>query len=277
MAKETYEQDIFTASIDPESGSPGLFIKCVGDFRSLGNFYFEQVASHVSFHLITAGSGIFDADGKKYSAAPGDLFIFRPGMYIKYYDKPESPWRYIWFVLEGRDIEWTFDSTGIKKHLPFISTVSGEFRSFTRNLLAEFKKENMPAVYPAGSAWQCIEILHKSISSEKTEKQKPDLAQICKSIIDSQKESFIGVDELAAKLKVDRATIFRSFKKSYAVSPKDYIDSVRIEKACRLLKHSSSPIKEIAWLAGFSGHDYFSAVFRKKFGISPSEWRKLNF
>ena len=273
--KETYEQDIFTAPIAQESASPGLFIKCAGDFRSLGNFYFEQVASHVSFHLITAGSGIFDADGKKYSAEPGDLFIFHPGMYVKYYDRPKSPWRYIWFVLEGRDLKWALERSGIEKAMPRISA-SDKFCAFSRNLLAEFRKDTLNCIYPASSAWLCIEILHEITSAEKNERQKPDLAQICKSIIDSQKESFISVDKLADKLKVDRATIFRSFKKSYGVSPKDYIDSVRIGKACRLLKHSSSPIKEIAWLAGFSGHDYFSAVFRKKFGISPSEWRKLN-
>ncbi|OGV38834.1 MAG: hypothetical protein A2020_12950 [Lentisphaerae bacterium GWF2_45_14] len=272
----TYTQNIYTAPIDADAENPGLFIKCVGDFKSLGNFYFEQVASHVSFHLITAGSGIFDADGKKYAAEAGDLFIFSPGMYVKYYDNPSAPWCYMWFVLSGSDIGWAFEKTGIKKRLPFIPVLSVEFQNFTRTLLSEFEKGDFSCMYPVNSAWECIRLLQKSISTEKEGNKKPDVALLCKSIIDSQKENFISVDELAEKLKVDRATIFRSFKKDYGVSPKDYIDSVRIEKACRLLKQSSSPIKEIAWLAGFSGHDYFSAVFRKKFGISPSEWRKLN-
>lgn len=274
-ARETYKQDIFAAPVDL-AAPPGLFIKCVGDFRSLGNFYFEQVAAHVSFHLITAGSGVFDADGRKYTARTGDLFLFRPGMYVKYYDDASSPWRYIWFVLDGHDLEWAFDSSGIRKRLPLISDVSDEFRNFVRGLLATFRKEKMSFLYPVTSAWRCIEILQETISAPASGGRRVDLASRCKSIIDSQKENCVSVDELAAKLKVDRATVFRSFRKAYGISPKDYIDSVRIEKACRLLKHSSSPVKEIAWLSGFSGHDYFSAAFRRKFGISPSEWRRRN-
>ncbi|CAH1221686.1 Protein-glutamate methylesterase/protein-glutamine glutaminase [Paenibacillus auburnensis] len=55
----------------------------------------------------------------------------------------------------------------------------------------------------------------------------------------------------------------------------EYLNRVRIGKACLLLKESPSlSIAEISSLVGYSDHSYFTRVFRKLMGISPSQYRK---
>jgi two-component system, response regulator YesN len=55
----------------------------------------------------------------------------------------------------------------------------------------------------------------------------------------------------------------------------EYLNRVRIEKACLLLKENAGlSISEISSLVGYSDHSYFTRVFRKLMGISPSQYRK---
>ncbi|MNI54103.1 Regulatory protein SoxS [compost metagenome] len=55
----------------------------------------------------------------------------------------------------------------------------------------------------------------------------------------------------------------------------EYLNRVRIEKACLLLKENSDlSISEISGVVGYSDHSYFTRVFRKLMGISPSQYRK---
>lgn len=55
----------------------------------------------------------------------------------------------------------------------------------------------------------------------------------------------------------------------------EYLNRVRIDKACSLLKEQPGlSISEISGLVGYSDHSYFTRVFRKLMGISPSQYRK---
>lgn len=65
----------------------------------------------------------------------------------------------------------------------------------------------------------------------------------------------------------------RLFKKETGMSFVDYVIFVRIQRAVWLLRHSSKSIEEIAFEIGFNTPNYFSAIFKKKVGISPSEYR----
>jgi AraC-like DNA-binding protein len=95
-------------------------------------------------------------------------------------------------------------------------------------------------------------------------------------MIENEDLKDMTVDNLAEHLKVDRTTLFRTFKETFGVSPKKYIDRLRIEKACQLLSMNQLKIKDIAKACGYSNQSYFSQIFEKHFECSPSEWRKNN-
>ena len=87
---------------------------------------------------------------------------------------------------------------------------------------------------------------------------------------------FIDVSELAKKHSMS-AKYFRTlFKKLYNVTPTQYIISLRLQTAVKLLNESNMSIGEIAELSGFSDLYYFSKIFKAKFGLSPKEYRRQN-
>ena len=68
---------------------------------------------------------------------------------------------------------------------------------------------------------------------------------------------------------------FRSSFKAYSgMSPKDYINTIRMREAMRLLATTDTSVENIALMCGYSDAMYFSRFFRSKTGQSPREYRK---
>lgn len=87
-----------------------------------------------------------------------------------------------------------------------------------------------------------------------------------------QKE--ISVTCMAKRIGVSRTHLSHCFKLIYQKSIQDYITSYRMEKAQELLIHTQKKIKEIAFLVGYKDELYFSKVFARLYGMSPSKYRK---
>jgi YesN/AraC family two-component response regulator len=62
----------------------------------------------------------------------------------------------------------------------------------------------------------------------------------------------------------------RAFKDAFGVAFRDYVVSVRLEEAGRLLENPQTSVTEVAYAVGFNDISYFSRMFKRHFGISPS-------
>ena len=61
---------------------------------------------------------------------------------------------------------------------------------------------------------------------------------------------------------------------SISASPASFVRQERMRRAARLLRsHSHLPLKEIVTMTGFDDPNYFAKVFRRYFGVSPTEFR----
>ena len=83
-----------------------------------------------------------------------------------------------------------------------------------------------------------------------------------------------SVEEAAKSIRVTRTHFERLFKEAYNVTPLEYIRNMRIERAKDLLRTSFNNVSEIAYQCGFSDLYYFSKVFKKVTGVSPSAYRR---
>ena len=81
--------------------------------------------------------------------------------------------------------------------------------------------------------------------------------------------------ELVAEyLNVSRSCLFRAFKDILNKSPKMYLQEIRIREACVLLQMTNFSVSEVADKKGYADSLYFSKVFRKLVGKTPTEFRK---
>ena len=80
--------------------------------------------------------------------------------------------------------------------------------------------------------------------------------------------------EEAQKCHVTLTHFRRIFKEITDMSPQQFLLQMRLNRAAELLKASTAPIKEIAAMAGWDNVFYFSRMFRKKYYISPLQYRR---
>ena len=107
----------------------------------------------------------------------------------------------------------------------------------------------------------------------KIEQGPVDSLESIKNYIDSSFLQKIVVSELAEKFGFSESTIMHSFKKKYGVSIMRYIIDRRLQEAQFQLEILNDSIQKIASITGFSSLQYFHKCFKKKFGVTPQEYR----
>lgn len=109
--------------------------------------------------------------------------------------------------------------------------------------------------------------------SDLAEGKKKYVVEAIKCIVkDYYKE--INIKEVAEKLYITESYLSRLFKKETGYTFVDYLTRYRIKKAIELLKDTTIKIYEVAELVGFKDSRYFSSIFKKYVGITPTELTK---
>ena len=86
--------------------------------------------------------------------------------------------------------------------------------------------------------------------------------------------SKIKINELADHVGVNRSYLASSFKKATGYSPKEYLLTLRMEKAKSLLEKTDMPVNAVANSVGYTDQLAFSRMFKEYTGISPKAFRE---
>ena len=84
----------------------------------------------------------------------------------------------------------------------------------------------------------------------------------------------IDVEDLANLASITKTYFIRLFKQEFGLSPVQYINLKKVERAQLLLYTTDCSVKEVAYKLGFSDHNYFIRLFHKVAGITPQEYRR---
>lgn len=87
----------------------------------------------------------------------------------------------------------------------------------------------------------------------------------------------LSVKELSEQFHLSHNEIYTIFKKHFDSTPAAYVKKSRMEHAAYLLPSTSLPICEIARACGIPDYNYFSKLFKKEYGCSPTVYRKRHF
>ena len=86
----------------------------------------------------------------------------------------------------------------------------------------------------------------------------------------------LSVEEVADACKLNRSYFSKLFKENIGCPPQEFLIQLRLSKAAEQMKSTKSPIGEIAAACGYPNQLHFSRAFKKRYGLSPREWRTQN-
>ena len=110
-------------------------------------------------------------------------------------------------------------------------------------------------------------------SRRKNQKNTSDLAPVYQ-FIEHHLEQNITVSDLAACMHLSEARFYVVFKEKLGMSPKAWLQNVRLERAAHLLLQEDYGLEQIAQSCGFANAFHLSRLFKKWTGSAPSTWRK---
>lgn len=216
------------------------------------------------------GEGYVIANGKKYRAETGDVYILKDGEDCEYYSSPENPWKKIWLNFYGTSVNSLISLYGLDDVTLIKNTdIYAEMLKILEICKSgEEVNSRTELVFHA-----VLRILHTKLSS--SGEAVPKEAKAMKDFVNSHFGECITIQKLAGLIYRSEAQTIRIFKTAYGITPYEYIIGCRIKNAKLLLTNTNLYIKEIAERCGFSDEHYFSNIFKAKTGYSPKEYRNI--
>ena len=98
------------------------------------------------------------------------------------------------------------------------------------------------------------------------------MERIMKAVNKNLSNSDFNVDMLTQEVGISRAQLHRKMKDMTGISTSEFIRNIRLEQAARLLREQKINVTQVAYTVGFSNLAHFSTIFRKHFGVAPSEY-----
>lgn len=223
------------------------------------------------FHYIINGSGYFNGQLVK----KGQGFTIKKNALHEYHSNPDDPWQYFWFMMDADEkyLEDCFANTNVS-----LDNCIFDF-SFLPELMELIKKvlvhsSNMISHATSLSFFYSLVELHESTSPQKTMMPSSDI-HIQKTILYMENNYYknIKISDIAHSIFVDDRYLYNLFIKKLNISPKAYLNNIRISKACNLLTETSLSIATISKTVGYDDQLSFSKFFKKHIGISPIQYR----
>ncbi|MDR7059080.1 MULTISPECIES: AraC family transcriptional regulator [unclassified Sphingopyxis] len=129
----------------------------------------------------------------------------------------------------------------------------------------------------AAAADPLVTILAKTLQGMAGRPESPAIAQRINDLmafIQTQLEVSLTVEDMAAEAGMSVNSLIVHFARATGRTPAQYVLHQRLRHACWFLMNRPLSIAEIAFATGFSSHAHLCAIFRRKIGMSPGDWRR---
>ena len=215
-------------------------------------------------HFVLEGKGFFNG----HPVCSDEGFLIRPMESVAYQPDPQTPWNYFWVSFEGDSAEQICrryigtDSAGV---------FSYGFRSVLTELIG-----TLFANGPGMNSLHALSLFYYIISqceSPQAENRNRHV-EAAKNYIHLNFHRPLTVREIAQTHNLDDRYLYNLFVKHEGISPKQYLNKVRIQNAKSLLRRSDCTVTEVAFSVGFDDVLTFSRFFAKHTGQSPRAFRR---
>ena len=267
------EQETRTVKYDPELKIEAYSFK--GIMQKFPNHFHDYYV----IGFIESGERCLSCKNREYTIEPGDLLLFNPrdNHTCEQIDGRTLDYRCINVHPETMS-KAAFEITG-KEYLPYFSPAvifHSELASLLRELHMiimeeekDFRKEEI--------FFFLLEQLIEEFSEEGIEQSGPEENRETKIICNYLEKNYmknITLDELSGLTGLSKYYLLRSFTKQKGISPYRYLETIRIDRAKKLLEQGVLPI-EAALQTGFTDQSHFSNFFKKFIGLTPKQYMNI--
>lgn len=227
--------------------------------------------------FIIKGSGVLEtAHLGSIEINEGDCFVLHSGVWHRYKPFENTGWEEYWVGFNGFYPRKLMKSDFFNKKSPVIHVGLSQELLLIFHALIKTIKNASPGYHQliSGLTLQILAIAYNA-SVYKEENKEDDFQYILKAkfLLQEKIGEKTSMTHISKKLAVSYSKFRKDFKYVTGVSPNQYHLEIRLTKAAELLEASNLSITEIAYQTGFETLFYFSRIFKKKYEMSPKDYR----
>ena len=257
LLREEYKQT--------EKRLPGLNPVSYGQQKCEPGFSVNVPRPYWVLHFVVAGKGRFFTGGASYDIKPAQIFVIHPHQTHEYRADDADPWHYMWVCFDS-DIDLPQILSTDVITAPDCGRIFSEILEATH---LEAGKEE----YLSGKIWELMSALLR-LEAGRQSRQNPYVVK-AKRYIEQNYMTGIRVTDIARELNLDRSYFSTLFRKYTGVSPQQYLNDYRLERAAHRLALGEDSVAAAAYYTGYSDIVNFSRMFKKHFGVAPSKYREM--
>ena len=241
-------------------------------------YYFDNTNrtnySGFLFQCTQRGEGFFEEQGKRYALRKGRAFLVRQPSHTKYYLKEDAkePWEFFYLHFDGQIAEEFYQKIQLLAGNVITLPTGSKAERIFEDWYAKLNEGWKPGKYEEGLFIHSF-LVALLMDLEEKNFRTSAVEQGYQWIKEHYKDNF-SMQEIADKIGITLSHFTRQFKEFYDITPGKYQNQLRLEYAMRMMLNTELSVEEISRACGFQDANYFSKVFRKGVGMSPTEYRQ---
>ena len=261
-------EEPFYSAIYPVYGSEVKRIDSPAWYRFLN-------PSEITIELLLSGVMRYEQSGISEIVRPGEIYLIHKGADTRFEQKPGDSFHRIRLMIRGDLVSPLISSLRLTT-VRIVSVqdpegMAGQFRNLI-DLLSGHLPENGAEIMSL-----TCRLLTEIAAEANRKKTLPGTLDNILREMGRDTAHRLSIADLARRNGFGVHTLMRLFHRHLGVSPSEYRERLRHERACRLLQSPQFSIKEISDQLGYCSQLYFSAAFKKKTGLSPSAYRRAHW
>ena len=257
----------------------GISSPVVLTFSKLKNGPTGEVKPHkhpyMEIFYFDEGKGFFECVGEKQEIEAGDVVIVSAGKTHLQYSSEVTPLTFYGFAVTNVKVPFAERPDSLSNKGYAVIRKAKEVKGIIDDIMRELEDDKTGAMVSAMAHFRLLLVSIIRQINVMPKSDKMTLAEEVRTYIEMHCDEDITLDGLCKQFFVGKSHLLHSFKRDEGTSPMRYLNSYRIEKAKELLK-SGERVTAVALSVGFSNPVYFSELFRRQVGITPSAFKKFS-